>query len=145
MTKTILALTLMAVGSVASAQGYGNYYGSGYGNVYGGYPNNYSYPRQKQWSQQDYQLRTNREYVNRLPTSDPFLDGLEQMSRIRANKAAAAYYNSMAAPPSGGGGYSSYTPPPPPKKKRKYYGYVTLYEDLRAGRKPRLTVIEVEE
>ena len=134
MTKTILTLTLMAVGSVASAQGYGSGYGGNY----------YSYPRQKQWSQQDYQLQTNREYVNKLPTSNSFLDGIEQMSRIRAQKAAAAYYNSMAAPQSGGG-RSSYTPPPPPKKKRKYYGYVTLYEDLRAGRKPRLTVIEVEE
>ena len=134
MTKTILTLTLMAVGSVASAQGYGSGYGGNY----------YSYPRQKQWSQQDYQLQTNREYVHKLPTSNSFLDGIEQMSRIRAQKAAAAYYNSMAAPQSGGG-RSSYTPPPPPKKKRKYYGYVTLYEDLRAGRKPRLTVIEVEE
>ena len=134
MTKNLLlALTLMSFGSVASAQGYGS--------GYGGY---YSYPRQRQWSQQDYQLQLNHDYVNKLPTSNSFLDGMEQMSRIRANKAAAAYYNSLAAPQSGGG-RSSYTPPPPPKKKRKYYGYVTLYEDLRAGRKPRLTVIEVEE
>lgn len=78
MTKTLLTLTFLAVGSVAFAQTHVPL-------------RNYSYPRNKLWAQQDYQLQTQRDWVSRQYDHRSFLSHLEQMSRIRNNNEQSAF------------------------------------------------------